>query len=92
MAKISMSSKKGSSIKTGAVVNAVGGALVGADIAKNSNNKSTNVARQSVAKKKSKWSWMKILLVIFFIAFSFFLLYSINSVPSQPNGFISSYI
>jgi hypothetical protein len=91
MAKFSGSSKKGSSAKTAAKA-AVGGALVGAAIAKNSNNKSTNVASQSVAKKKSKWSWMKILLVIFFIALVFFLVYSYNSVPSQSNGFISSYI
>ena len=82
MAKVTGSSKKGSSPNM---------AIKAAVNANNSNKKSTNAASQPVA-KKSKRSWWKILLVIFFIAFVFFLVYSYNSVPSQPNGFISSYI
>lgn len=77
-----MSKVIGSSKKTDPVV----GALVGAMI-----KKSTNAASQPVA-KKSKWSWRTVLLVIFFIAFVFFIVYSYNSVPPQPKGFISSYI
>lgn len=87
MAKVTGSSK--GSVAKGAV----GGALVGAMIANNSNKKSTTTSSQPVA-KKSKWSWRAILFVIFFIAFVFYLVYSYNSVPPQlqPQGFISSYI
>ena len=86
MANVTGSSKKESSVKA-----TIENGLLRAMVENTFNKKSTNTASQPVA-KKSEWSWWQILLVIFVIAFVHFLLYSYNSVPSQPTGFISSYI
>lgn len=62
-------------------------------IANDSNKKSTTTPSVS-SPKKGKWEWWQIVFLVILIAFALFVVGVVvkNSVSSQPQGFISSYI